>query len=80
MLLPLGSPRRVVGELVQRKQALVASPGVNVSNDGSAWARKISAACRSGCLSGSSIGLPVSPSHSRAVLSEDAVTMRLPSG
>jgi len=31
-------------------------------------------------LSGSPIGLPVSPSHSRAVLSPDAVTMRLPSG
>ena len=31
-------------------------------------------------LSGSPIGLPVAASHSRAVLSEDAVTMRLPSG
>ena len=31
-------------------------------------------------VSGSPIGLPVSASHSRAVLSPDAVTMRLPSG
>ena len=28
----------------------------------------------------SPMGLPVSASHSRAVLSQDAVTMRLPSG
>jgi hypothetical protein len=30
-------------------------------------------------VSGSPIGLPLSASHSRAVLSQDAVTMRLPS-
>ena len=30
-------------------------------------------------VSGSLIGLPLSASHSRAVLSQDAVTMRLPS-